>query len=55
MNRTTKIEILAYASNPSRDTNYEGDTVEYNGKKYFVSLENETVEYLGDVTSERND
>lgn len=49
MNRTTKINILAYASQPDKDTKYEGDIVEYKGKRYFVSLAKEQVEFIGVV------
>ena len=37
MNRTTKINILAYASEPDKNYKYEGDIVDYKGKRYFVS------------------
>lgn len=50
MNRTTKINILAYASEPDKSYKYEGDLVEYNGKRYWVSLMNETVEFVGEIT-----
>ena len=46
MNRTTKINILAYASEPDKDTKYDGDIVEYKGKRYFVSLAEERVEFI---------
>ena len=49
MNNTTKIDILAYASQPDKDYNYFGDIVEYNGKRYFVSLADERVEFIGNV------
>ena len=35
MNRTTKINILAYASEPDKNYKYEGDIVDYKGKKVF--------------------
>ena len=41
MNRTTKINILAYASEPDKNYKYEGDIVDYKGKRYFVSLAEE--------------
>lgn len=47
MNRTTKINVLAYASRPEMDINYFGDIVEYQGKRYFVSLSEEVVEFRG--------
>ena len=47
MNRTTKINILAYASEPDKNFKYESDIVEYNGKRYFVSLAEERVEFVG--------
>lgn len=49
MNRTTKINILAYASEPDKNYNFFGDIVEYDGKRYFVSLEEERVEFIGIV------
>ena len=49
MNRTTKINILAYASEPQNCYDYDGDIVEYEGKRYFVSLADEYVEFLGMV------
>ena len=56
MNRTMKLNILAYASEPDKNYNYFGDTVEYEGKQYFVSLAEERVEFLGIVKEdERND
>ena len=47
MNRTTKINILAYASEPDKNYKYEGDIVDYKGKRYFVSLAEERVEFIG--------
>ena len=55
MNKTTKINILAYASEPDKDYNYDGDIVEYQGKRYFVCLRDERVEFLGIVREENND
>ena len=52
MNRTTRINILAYASEPDKNYNYYGDIVEYNGKRYFVSLAEERVEFIGIVRNE---
>ena len=52
MNRTTRINILAYASEPDKNYNYHGDIVEYNGKRYFVSLAEERVEFIGVVRNE---
>lgn len=52
MNKTTKINILAYASQPDKDINYDGDIVEYEGKLYFVSLAEELVEFKGIVRRE---
>ncbi len=49
VNRTTKINVLAYASRPEMDINYFGDIVEYQGKRYFVSLSEEVVEFRGIV------
>ena len=52
MNRTTKINILAYASEPDKNYNYFGDTVDYKGKRYFVSLAEELVVFIGIVKDE---
>lgn len=52
MNKTTKIDILAYASQPDKNCNYFGDTVEFKGKRYFVDLSEERVEFLGIVKEE---
>lgn len=52
MNKTTKINILAYASEPDKEYNYDGDIVEYKGKRYFVSLAEERVEFIGVVVKE---
>lgn len=49
MNKTTKINILAYTSEPDKNYNYDGDIVEYEGKRYFVCLRDEYVEFLGIV------
>ena len=46
MNRTTKINILAYASNPNSDCDFDGDVVEYKGKLYYVNLRDERVEFI---------
>ena len=53
MNRTTRINILAYASRPDKNYNYFGDIVEYEGKRYFVSLAEERVEFVGIVKEEK--
>ena len=49
MNNTTKTNILAYTSEPDKDYKYDGDIVEYEGKRYFVSLTEERVEFVGIV------
>ena len=49
MNKTTKINILAYVSEPDKTYNYYGDIVTYESKRYFVSLAEERVEFLGIV------
>lgn len=54
MNNTTRINILSYASQPDKNYNYDGDIVEYEGKRYFVSLAEECVEFLGIVRKENN-
>ena len=55
MNRTTKINILAYASEPDKDTKYDGDIVKYKGKRYFVSLADERVEFIGIVREKESE
>ena len=55
MNRTTKIKILSYASQPELNINYFKDIIEYEGKRYLVSLDNETVEFLGIVKEEKHE
>lgn len=55
MNRTTRINILAYASDPINDIDYYGDVIEYNGKRYFVSLAEERVEFIGVVRKENKE
>lgn len=55
MNNTTKINILAYASQPDKNYNFMGDVVEYEGKRYYVSLAKETVEFIGVVRDEKKD
>lgn len=52
MNRTTKINILAYASEPDKNYKYEGDIVDYKEKRYFVSLAEERVEFIGIIKEE---
>ena len=49
MNKTTKINILAYASEPDKNCDYNGDIVEYKGKRYYVNLAKEYVEFIGIV------
>lgn len=55
MNRTTRINILAYASQPDKNYNYFGDIVEYEGKRYFVSLAEERVEFVGIVKEKEHE
>ena len=54
MNNTTKIKILSYASQPDKDYDFFGDVVIYEGKRYFVSLADEIVEFLGLVKGEES-
>lgn len=49
MNKSTKFAVLDYASQPDKDYDYYGDTVEYKGKKYWVDLSSEHVEFIGNV------
>ena len=53
MNYTTKIKILAYASEPDKNYNFFGDIVEYEGKRYFVSLADERVAFRGIIRKEK--
>lgn len=50
--KSLKWTILAYASEPDKSYNYDGDIVEYGGKRYWVSLAEERVEFVGIVPSE---
>lgn len=50
--KSLKYTILAYASEPDKSYDYYGDIVEYEGKRYFVSLAEERVEFIGNVLSE---
>ena len=52
MNKSTKISILSYASQPDKDYNYYGDIVEYKGKRYFVDLSTEEVRFIGECRKE---
>ena len=52
MNKTTKLNVLAYASEPDKNYNFFRDFVEYKGKRYFVSLADECVEFVGLVEKE---
>ena len=51
---TLRIEILAYVSEPDKNYNYDGDVVEYEGKRYWVSLAEERVEFLGIIVERKN-
>lgn len=53
MNKTTKLNILEYASEPDKNYNFFGDEVVYQGKRYFVSLAEERVEFLGLTKEEK--
>ena len=53
MNITTKINILAYASEPDKNYEYDGDIVDYNGKRYFVSLAEERVKFIGIIKEDK--
>ena len=52
---TLRIEILAYVSEPDKNYNYDGDVVEFRGKRYWVSLAEERVEFLGEIDRKRWD
>ena len=54
MNKSTKINILAFASEPYKNINYDGDIVEYEGKRYFVCLRDELVEFRGLVKNDQS-
>lgn len=53
MNRTTKINILAYASEPDKNYEYDGNIVDYKGKRYFVSLAEERVKFIGIIKEDK--
>lgn len=55
MNKTTNINILAYVSEPDKNYKYEGDIVEYQGKRYFVNLAEERVEFVGLVKEKKDE
>lgn len=55
MNNTTKIRIMSYASQPDKDYNYDGDYVDFEGKRYWVSLRTETVEFVGNLGGQVSD
>lgn len=50
--KSLKWAILAYASEPDKSYNYFGDYVEYKGKRYFVSLAEERVEFVGNIEND---
>ena len=50
--KSLKFLILAYVSEPDKSYNYFGDFVEYEGKRYFVSLAEERVEFIGNLKPE---
>ena len=52
MNKTTKLNILAYASEPDKNYNFFCVFFEYKGKRYFVSLAEERVEFVGLIEKE---
>lgn len=54
MNEITKMLILIYASDPKNEINFFGDYVDYEGKRYFVSLEEERVEFVGLIEDDVN-
>lgn len=53
IHRTTKINILAYASEPDKNYEYDGDIVDYKGKRYFVSLAEERVKFIGIIKEDK--
>ena len=53
MNKTTRIKILSYASQPDKSYNFYGDEVVYEGKRYFVILSEEKVVFLGIVKEDK--
>lgn len=53
MNRTTKINILTYASEPDKNYEYDGDIVDYKRKRYFVSLAEERVKFIGIIKEDK--
>jgi hypothetical protein len=51
--KSTKFLVLAYASEPDKNYKYDGDIVEYEGKRYFVSLAEERVEFVGLIDEDK--
>ena len=51
---STHMLILAYVSEPDKNYNYDGDIVEYEGKRYWVNLAEERVEFLGELVERKN-
>ena len=49
MNNTMKIKVLSFASQPDKDIDYFGDTIIYEGKRYYVNLNEERVEFIENV------
>ena len=52
MNNTTRITILSHFSQPDKDINYDGDIVEYEGKRYYGILAEESVDFRGIIKKE---
>ena len=49
MNNVTKQLILAEASEPDSNINFDGDYFEYDGKIYWVELATECVTFVRNV------
>lgn len=53
MNRTTKINVLAYASRPEMDINYFGEADKISFSLIFHNISEEVVEFRGIVKEEK--
>lgn len=47
--KSTKYAVLDYAARPDKDYDVNGDVVIFKGKKYWVNILLEIVEFIGNV------
>ena len=53
LKKQLKMEIWRNVPHPDKNYNYDGDVVEFRGKRYWVSLAEERVEFLGEIDRKR--